>query len=228
MPVIKHDCMKKLLIFPIFLLFVTSGFAQKWKPIHIDDSVQVSLPGEFTKKDTLGQTLYNSESSFGVIIVTKQPDNPSSTPDIEKVKHLKSYYEDFIARIKTSSKGIVSNERDTVIGKLKVKDFKLEIDSGSGKQYRMIRILHENSATYTFQFLYKDIHEVYAKGEIDTFFNSITIPPSAAVSTQFTEPQNTTGKSPVTNSTLYLIAGALVLIVAIIAIILLRKRRKRH
>ena len=220
--------MKKLLVFPIFLLFVTSGFAQKWKPIHIDDSVQVSLPGEFTKKDTLGQIIFNAESSFGEIIITKQPDNSISTPDIEKVKHLKIYYDDFIKRIKTSSNGIVSDERDTVIGKLKVKDFKLEIDSGSGKQYRNIRILHENSSTYTFQFLYKDIHKDYAKTEIDTFFSSITIPPSAAVSTQFTDPQNTTGKAPVTNSSIYLIIGAVVVILIIIAVILMRKRRKSH
>ncbi|EOR96642.1 hypothetical protein ADIARSV_0165 [Arcticibacter svalbardensis MN12-7] len=220
--------MKKLLVFPIFLLFVTSGFAQKWKPVHIDDSVQVSLPGEFTKKDTLGQILFNSESSFGEIMITKQPDNSISTPDIEKVKHLKIYYDDFIKRIKTSSNGIVSDERDTVIGKLQVKDFKLEIDSGSGKQYRMIRILHENSSTYTFQFLYKAIHEEYAKGESDTFFNSITIPPSAAVSTQFTDPENTTGKAPVNDSRIYLIIGAVVVIVLIIVIIILRKRRKRY
>lgn len=219
--------MKKLIIFQILIFFAASSFAQKWKATTIDDSVQVSFPGKFTKKDTLGQTIFNAETSFGQIIITKQADNPATTPDIEKVKQLKDYYDEFIKSIQSSSKGTVSDERDTVIGNLKVKDFKLEVDSGSGKQFRNIRILHVNSATYTFQFLYKDIHKEYATAESEQFFGLIRIPPESAVTSQFTDPQNTTGKKPGGQVNYYLI-GAIAFIILIVIFILIKRQRKRH
>ncbi|MGV3703912.1 MAG: hypothetical protein ACO1NU_00920 [Arcticibacter sp.] len=220
--------MKKLIFIYLLIFTAIPGFAQKWKPTNLDDSVQVSLPSGFTKKDTLGQTLFNADSPFGQILITKQPDDPSTTPDIEKVDQLKRYYDNFLKRIQSTSKGVVSEERDTLIGKLKVKDFKLAIDSGSGKQYRNIRILHVNSATYTFQFLYKEIHESYAGAESNTFFNSIKIPPEASVSTQFTEPENTTGKKPAGGTNYVLIGIIAGVILLIVVIILVRKRKKRE
>lgn len=216
--------MKKLIF--IYLIFCSlATVAQEWKPIAIDDSVQVSLPPGYTQKDTLGQTVVNAKSSFGDIIITKQPDNPQTTPDIEKAKHLTSYYDDLLKRIRSSSEGIVTHEHDTVLGKLKVKDFTLEVDSGSGKQYRNFRILHESGATYTFQFLYKDIHEQYARGEKDTFFNSIRIPPDAGIRTQFTNPENTTGKSPGSDKNKYMIGGAALLLIILLIIIIRRRKR---
>lgn len=220
--------MKKLIIIYLLTFTAIPLFAQKWKPTKLDDSVQVSLPDGFTKKDTLGQTLFNADTPFGQILITKQPDDPATTPDIEKVDQLKKYYDNFVSQIQTSSKGNVSDAKDTLIGKLRVKDLKLVTDTGTGKQYRNIRVLHVNSATYTFQFLYKDIHESYALEESKTFYNSIRIPPDATVNAQFTEPQNTTGKKPAGSTNYVLIAVIAGVIVVIVIIILLRKRKKHE
>lgn len=219
--------MKNVILICTFIFYSLAAAAQGWKPVNIDDSVQVSLPPGYEQKDTLGQTIINAKASFGNIIITKQPDNPATTPDIEKVKHLNSYYDDFVKRISSTSKGVVSAERDTILGKLRVRDFTLAVDSGSGKNFRNIRILHEAGATYTFQFLYKDIHEQYAKEESETFFNSIRIPPEAGLKTQFTQPENTTGKTASSNNTL-LIAAAGGLLILIIIIVVIRRRRRRH
>lgn len=219
--------MKQLIIIYLSIVTALPAFAQKWKPSKLDDSVQVSLPDGFTKKDTLGQTLFNADSPFGQILITKQPDDPATTPDIEKVDQLKKYYDNFVNQVKSSSKGNISDARDTLVGKLRAKDFKLAVDTGSGKQYRNIRVLHVNSATYTFQFLYKDIHESYAREESETFFNSIKIPPDATVDAQFTDPQNTTGKKPA-GSTNYLLIGVIAGIILIIAIIILMRKRKKR
>lgn len=201
-------------------------FSQEWKPYKIDDSVQVSLPPDFKKTDTLGQTQITANTTFGFIQITKQPDNPLTTPDIEKLKHLNQYYDDFVQRINSSAKdGRIINEKDTLLGKLHVKDFTLEVDSGSGKQIRNFRILHENSATYAFQYLYKDISREYAVSESDTFFNSIKIPPTIGINSQFTSPENTTGESPATNTTLYI--GLAIILLLIIALIVYFKK-KRH
>lgn len=217
--------MKKLIF--IYLIFHSlATVAQEWKPMTIDDSVQVSLPSGYTKADTLGQTIINAKSSFGNIVITKQPDNPATTPDIERVKHLDRYYDDLIKRIKSTSKGIITNERDTLVSRLRAKAFTLEVDSGSGKQYRNFRILHENGATYTFQFLYRDIHQQYATVECDTFFKSIKIPPEIGIKTQFTDPENTTGKTPGSENNLLLVGGGILLIIIIIVIVVLRKRRR--
>lgn len=217
--------MKTLLFSFLFLILPGFLFSQEWKPYKIDDSVQVSLPPDFTKLDTLGQTNITAKTSFGYIQITKQPDNPSVTPDIEKLTHLNQYYDNFVNRIKSSAKdGNIINEKDTLLGNLHVKDFTLAVDSGSGKQLRNIRILHENSATYTFQYLYQNIHEEYAISESQLFFESIKIPPTMDVESQFTTPENTTGKAPTGNSTIYIGIGVIVLIIAGILLYLKRKR----
>ncbi len=219
--------MKKTILIYFILFHSLAIVAQEWEPMKIDDSVQVSLPPGFSKTDTLGQTVINAKSSFGNIIITKQRDNPGTTPEIEKVRHLNNYYEDMVKRIRSTSNGIIKDERDTLVSKLRAKAFTLEVDSGSGKQYRNFRILHENDATYTFQFLYKDIHKQYAVEENENFFNSIKIPPDVGIKTQFTDPANTTGKTPAGNNNKLFIAGGAILLV-IIAVILIIRKRRRH
>jgi hypothetical protein len=114
--------MKTLVLAAFCLLLPSYLFSQEWKPYKIDDSVQVSLPGDFTKVDTLGQTQITAKTNFGFIQIIKQRDNPHSTPDIEKLKHLNRYYNDFIKRISASAKnGVISNKRDTLLGNLRVK-----------------------------------------------------------------------------------------------------------
>ncbi|WP_207422427.1 hypothetical protein [Desertivirga brevis] len=207
--------MKRIQLILIILFLTATGYAQNWKPYKIDDSVQVSLPEGFTRKEAEGQVLINAQGSFGNILVTKLSDNPKSTPDIEKEKHLQKYYDDFVKKIRSSAKeGTISEERDTTLGNLMVKDLTLAVDSGSGKQFRNIRVMHVNSATYTFQFLYRDIHRVYAAPELTTFFNSIKITPQADLASQFTNPENTTGRTPgsIKYLPLWIILGVLVLL----------------
>lgn len=203
-------------------------YAQDWKHYKIDDSVQVSLPPDFTQTDTLGQIQITAKTSYGYIQIAKQRDNSNTTPDIEKEKHLKRYYNNFIDRIKLSAKGgIVTNEKDTIIGKLRVRDFTLAIDSGSGKQLRNFRILHENNATYTFQYLHQDIHQEYAAPEREAFFSSITVPPSIGRKSQYTSPENTTGISPPSNTILYIVEGTVVALIFLGMILYQNKKRRR-
>ena len=219
--------MKHLHLATIFILLSISVFGQEWKAYKIDDSVQVSLPEKFTRKDTLGQTMISSDAPFGRIQITISPDNPKITPDIEQEKHLQLYYDDFVNRIKTSAKeGIISNERDTMLGKLKVKDFSLSVDSGSGKQIRNFRILHVNSNTYTFQYLYQDIHAEYALPESMTFFSSLRIPPEVDVRSQFTKPANTTGETPAGTNRMVWIAGGIAFLILVFFLILTARKRR--
>lgn len=220
--------MKRSILTYLCCIISVALYAQNWKPYKIDDSVQVSLPPDFTQVDTLGQIHINAKTSFGFIQISRQPDNPIITPDIEKTKHLKRYYDDFVDRIKLSAKGgIITNEKDTIIGKLRVKDFTLAIDSGSGKQLRNFRILHENNATYTFQYLHQDIHREYAAPEREAFFNSITVPPSIGKKSQFTSPENTTGEPPARNTLIYVIEGVAVLLI-LLGIVLYRNKKHRQ
>lgn len=220
--------MKKVFFICLLLSTFFSIKAQQLRPIRIDDSVQVSVPKEFQRKDTLGQNILTASTQFGSILIVKTPDNPKQTPDIEKKTQLDAFYADYLNKIKTSSKGsIISDERDTTINKLLYKDFTLQSDSGTGKQFRKFRIVHVNNATYTFQYLYRDIHQEYAPEEYTAFFNSIKIPPDASVASQFTNPKDTTGSPPTTtkNRTIGLIAGGIVLILIILFVVLRRRRR---
>lgn len=219
--------MKKFVFTLAICLFAISAFSQQWKAYKIDDSVQVALPPDFKKTDTLGQTLITAKTGFGYIQISKQHDSQHSTPDIEKIKHLNRYYNDFVKRIQASSNsGTISNERDTLLENLRVRDFTLAVDSGSGKQLRNFRLLHENGATYVFQYLFQDIHQEYAAPESTAFFKSIQIIPTINVQSQFTSPENTTGKAPASNSKLYIGIGiATILLILGIFYVLKRKRR---
>lgn len=210
------------------VLFITHTAAAQLEPYKIDDSVQVSLPPEYRIRDTLGQTIITAPTQFGNILIIKTPDNPSRTPDIEKEKHLNDFYKNYLQKIKSSTPGgIIMDEKDTTINNLLYKDFTLRVDSGSGTQLRDFRVVHVNSATYTFEVLYQDIHKEYVAEEIRNFFNSIKIPPDGGIQSQFTTPENTTGAPPSVNRTgliTALIAGVIILVVIIIIV----RRRKHH
>jgi hypothetical protein len=56
--------MKKILVIFSLVLFATAGFAQiPLKPVKIDSLVTISLPEKFTKKDTLGQSIYSGNGA---------------------------------------------------------------------------------------------------------------------------------------------------------------------
>ena len=128
-----------------------------------------------------------ARTSFGTILIFKVPDNPQLTPDIEKERHLKKYYDNYLKTVKQSSKsGIITDEKDNLIGELKVKDFTLKIDTGSGVLLRDFRILHANGATYTFEFLHENVHKEFAVPESEKFFNSIEVNETISSSDQYT------------------------------------------
>lgn len=219
--------MKKHILAYLLTIFSLGVFAQNWKPYKIDDSVQVSLPPDFKKLDTLGQTNITARTEFGYVQITKLRDSASRTPDIEKVKTLYKYYDNFVKQIQQSSQyGIVSNETDTLIGKLRVKDFTMSVDSGSGKQVRNFRIIHTNNSTYTFQYLYKDISSEYAIPEGKLFFDSIKFL-KADNQSQFTQPENTTGKKPEGASNRYKYIGAGLLLITLVVLFIRRRRKMR-
>ncbi|HEY1060591.1 MAG TPA: hypothetical protein VGE44_02855 [Daejeonella sp.] len=205
--------MKKLIILLAIYLIPFLSRAQTWDTFRIDNAVSVGLPKGFTKTETKQQFSLVARSSFGTILIFKVPDNPQITPDIEKDRHLKNYYENYIKSVKQSSKsGIITDEKDNLIGELKVKDFTLKIDTGSGVLLRDFRILHANGATYTFEFLHENVHKEFAVPEREKFFNSIEVNETISSSDQYTI-QAPNSDSP--DNTKYLILLIMVVLLAI-------------
>jgi len=204
--------MKKIIIlFAIFMIPVLSQ-AQIWDTFKIDSAVSVKLPKGFTKTETDKKYSLVAISSFGTILIFKIPDIPQVTPDIEKDRHLKNFYDDYIKSVKISSaNALITGEEDKLIGEFKVKDFTLQIDTGSGILFRDFRILHANSATYTFEFLYQNIHKEYAIPERNKFFNSIEVNENLSRSDQYTI-QSLNSDKP--DNSKYLTWGIIVLILA--------------
>lgn len=179
--------MKKLIILIAIYLFPFLSQAQTWDTFRIDNAISVGLPRGFTKKETKQEFSLVARSAFGTILIFKVPDNPQITPDIEKDRHLKKYYENYIKTVKQSSKsGIITDEKDNLVGELKVKDFTLKIDTGSGVLLRDFRILHANGATYTFEFLHENVHKEFAVPEREKFFNSIEVNETISSADQYT------------------------------------------
>jgi hypothetical protein len=73
--------MKKILILFSLVLLASTGFAQiPLKPVKIDSLVTISLPEEFTKKDTLGQSIYSGNGAYGYMVVIRAPNADNNTP----------------------------------------------------------------------------------------------------------------------------------------------------
>lgn len=215
--------MKKLIILLAIYLIPFLSQAQPWDTFRIDNAVSVGLPKGFTKTDTKKQFSLVARSSFGTILIFKVPDNPQITPDIEKDRHLKNYYENYIESVSQSSKsGIITDEKDNLIGELKVKDFTLRIDTGSGVLLRDFRILHANGATYTFEYLHENVHKEFAIPEREKFFNSIKVNENISSSDQYTS-QTPGSDSP--DYTKYLILLIIVLLAIGLRILLKRAQR---
>ena len=214
--------MKNLIV--IFLLFTgLSAFGQTgWQTVKLDTAISFKLPKGFQKTKSDSASSFSAATGFGTILIFKADDNPVVTPDIERNKHLEAYYNDYIERVEAStSDGKITNEKDTIIGDLKAKDFTLELDTGGGVQVRKFRIIHANSATYTFEFLFEEMHREYAAEECNQFFNSITVSENVGRADQFNAPASDGGggMSP------YLIGLAVLVIIGIIIYFVIRKKR---
>lgn len=179
--------MKILNLILALTILSNTSYSQDWETVKIDTTVTVKLPKGFTKSQKDDKHSLVAVSPWGTILIFKTGDNPMVTPDIEKDKHLEEYYDDYIENVRTVSTGsIIKDEKDGLLGELKVKDFTLQIDTGSGVLYRDFRLLHASSATYIFEFLYQDIHSQFAVPEKEKFFNSIEISEQVDKTHQYT------------------------------------------
>lgn len=183
----KYVKMKHIILIIAFSFLASGLSAQPKQRLQIDSIVSVKLLKGF--EITENEKKYNllARSTWGTILIFKTPDDPQVTPDIEKEKHLQRYYDNYIKNLSTASPGfILKDQVDSLMGELMIKDFTLQIDTGSGIQYRSFRILHANNATYIFEYLYKDLHSEFAVPEKVEFFNSILVNEHLKPSDQYT------------------------------------------
>ncbi len=215
----------KSIFFTIALLILsTTSYSQEWETVAIDSTVSVKLPKGFTKSDKDEKYSLVAVSPWGTILIFKTMDDELSTPDIEKDKHLQKYYDDYINNVRTVSTGsIIKDEKDAKLGELKVKDFTLQIDTGSGVLYRNFRLLHANNATYIFEFLYQDLHNQFAVPEKEKFFNSIEVNESLDKTDQYTSEEINENNAASKSYLYWALPGGIILIG--LAFFLLRKKK---
>ena len=215
--------MKKILVLFSLVLFVTAGFAQSpLKPVKIDSLVTVSLPKKFTKKDTLGQSIYSGNAQYGYMVVIRAP-NANNNQPLSKERDLNKVLQDYITGIKGQSEGSTQNVRDTTIGHLKAKTFTLETDEGAGKQLRNFIIIYTQDVTYTFEYYYEELRKDVVKDEYKAFSSSIKLSQELKRTDQYLS--NKKGLSPILKLALY---GGIPVIILIILLILRKKKKKEQ
>jgi hypothetical protein len=217
--------MKPLILILTLLILSYTSYAQEWEIVKIDSTVSVKLPKGFSKTDMDDKYSLVAVSPWGTILIFKTLDDKMSTPDIEKDKHLKKYYDDYIKNVRTVSPGAnINDEKDGKLGALNVKDFTLQIDTGSGVLYRNFRLLHASSATYIFEFLYQDLHSEFAVPEKEKFFNSIEVNEQLDKTDQYTSDEINNNNAASKKYLYWAIPGGIVLIG--FAFFLLQKRNR--
>src|SRR6476620_5914451 len=108
--------MRTIILILAILLRSAASYSQDWETVKIDSTVSVKLPKGFTKTEKDEKYSLVAVSPWGTILIFKTPDNPRVTPDIEKEKHLKRYYDDYIKNVRTvSSSSIIKDEKDETI-----------------------------------------------------------------------------------------------------------------
>ncbi|MGV8879733.1 MAG: hypothetical protein ACOH2A_11955 [Sphingobacteriaceae bacterium] len=222
--------MKKLLIILILSAGSIPAFAQQWKKVEIDTLVSVLLPDKFQKKDTLNQQLFSTNGSYGAMIVIRSENSQDEKVDVKRLKDLNKLYDNYIKKVQGSAQGTIESKKDTLIEGLNAKDFVLKTDTGSGVELRYFRVLFTQDATYTFEYLVKEIRTEFAQPEYEKFFNSIKIGPEVTVKADQLAEKGATSplserKKSFNNTLIY---GGVGFIVLIIILVVLIRRKKRN
>ena len=215
--------MKKILVIFSFLLCAKAGFAQiPLQPVKIDSLVTISLPKDFTKKDTLGQSIYTANAQYGYMVVIRAPNAENNKP-LKKERDLNKVLQDYIKGIKGQAQGSTQNVRDTTIGHLKAKTFELETDQGAGVQLRNFIVIYTQDVTYTFEYYYEALRKDLARDEYRVYSSSIKVSPELKRTDQYLSMAK--GLSPTAKIAIY-VGGVLLLIIIIVLIV--RRRKKRE
>lgn len=215
--------MKKILVIFSLILTATAAFAQiPLKPVKIDSLVTISLPEKYTKKDTLGQSIYTGNGSFGYMVVIRAPNADNNKP-LKKERDLNKVLQDYIKGIKGQADGSTQNVRDTLIGHLKAKTFTLETDLGAGLQERNFIVIYTQDVTYTFEYYYEELRKDVVKEEYKAYSGSIKVSPELKRTDQYLSMAK--GLSPAVKYALY---GGIPLIIIIIVIVIMRRKKKQR
>lgn len=213
--------MKKLIAFIGLVLFAATSFAQApvpLKAVKIDSLITISLPAKYTKKDTLGQSIYNANGAYGYMTIIRAP-NENKEP-LKKEKDLNNVMKDYIKGIKGQSNGDVMNLRDTTVGHLKAKTFTLEVDEGAGVQSRNFIIVYTQDVTYTIEYFYEALRKDLAKNEYKEYSASLKVSPELKRTDQYLS--NAKGMSASAKIALY---GGIALVIVIVIVLVTRKKR---
>jgi len=214
--------MKKIFLSLTLLLFAMPGFCQLIKPVKIDSLVTVSLPPGYQKKDTLNERIFSANSMFGYMIAIREANVKNNTP-LKKEKDLNKVLKDIVKQIQgESAESSAQFVRDTTIGTLKAKTFRLKNNDGSGNiQFRNFVLIYTQDATYTFQYVYPGDREDLVKDEYRAFISSIKLSPELQRNDQYLS--NASGMSAITRIEVF--GGAGLLIILVIVFIVRRKKR---
>lgn len=213
--------MKKLIIIFVILFSVNAVFGQSLKSVKLDSLVNVSFPKTYVKKDTLGQQILTANTDLGYMIAIREPNAKGNQP-LKKEKDLNAVLKKYIQGIQAQSgTGSTQYVRDTTIGTLKAKAFTLFTKDPNGdNQYRNFIILYTQGATYTFEYGYPETRKDLVKGESKAYFSSIKLSPELQRNDQYTETAHSGG----VNTNLIFEIGGSVLILALIAWFIFRKK----
>ncbi len=214
--------MKKLLFLFAMLFSVKAVVAQGYKPVKVDSLLTISMPANYTQKDTLGQHIYTASSDFGYVVTMVEPNAKNNQP-LKKAGDLNDVLKKYMNGIqKQSGNGKIMNDRDTTVGTLKAKVFTLMNDDGSGNiQYRDFLLIYTKDATYTFQYDYPDMRKDMIKGEAKAYFGSIKLSPELQRNDQYTDIHSTASS---VNTLSILEIGGGVIAVFVLAWLVFRKR----
>lgn len=171
--------------FLIFIaLFPFQAFTQQFTKLVIDENISLAIPDNYSKKDTLGTTVFSARIDYGLVMIVIVPTKLEGVK-VKDEKALLKTYNGFRTGLLGSSKGKMVSQETLDINGLKLDKISFTVKTDTQTVVKDCLTLLAADNIYSIQFWQVDWAIGSLAKQKDSLFSSIKINPALSSQDQF-------------------------------------------
>jgi hypothetical protein len=150
-----------------------------WESIRVHEYLELQLPSNMERTDTLGQTVYTGESVYAIVSLSIVPEqaNPKNVHyRLKDITELEEFYQGVETGSANSTGGKVSASNHLEIDSLDSRDFTIKLPNNESKRF-VVTVVKDQ--LFMLLFWYHEDFEMEVALEIDRIIESMDFSPSA-------------------------------------------------